>query len=747
MTQQSDPQNRLGQPLDRVDGKVKVTGRAPYAYEHNVPNVVPGVMVTSTIAKGRIRSMDTSAAEKVPGVLLVMTHRNAPKVPTLLQQPSAPPAGRIVQAFQDDVVRYGGQPIALVVAENLEQADEAAFLIKVRYDVESHAVTMDDRLSEAYSPPKSGGGGDPSTSSRGNMAAGIQAASTHFEHIYRTPDEVHNPMEPHATIAVWDKPDSLILYDATQGVHTDRERVAQLLGLPKDNVRVIAPYIGGGFGSKGPAWSHVVIAALAAKQLQRPVKLACSRPQMFGMLGYRSQTRQAIVVAATADGSLTALSNETVCLTSRFDEFVETAALPTRMLYQVENNATAHKVIKSDLGTPNFMRAPGESVGTYALECAMDEMAHALKMDPIEFRLKNYAEQDPEKNRPWSSKSLRECYRQGAERFNWSKRSAEPKSMREGNTLIGWGMATSVYPTRRSPSSARAELRADGTFYVDAGTQDIGTGTYTIMTQVAASTFGVPPQRVRFRLGDTIFPKTPVSGGSQTAACTGSAVYLAAKALQEKLVQMAVSDSQSPLSGVSAQDIAFANGRLYSKSNPSKGEGYVDVIRRSGQPGIVAQAEAKPGEEKDKYSMYAFGAQFAEVRIDADLGQMRVSRMIGSFAVGKILNAKTARSQLIGGMGWGISLALYEHAVMDKKLGRWVNNNLAEYHIPTNADVGDLDAFWVDEEDTHINPLGAKGIGEIGITGAGAAVANAVFHATGIRVRDLPITHDKLLKT
>jgi xanthine dehydrogenase YagR molybdenum-binding subunit len=466
---------------------------------------------------------------------------------------------------------------------------------------------------------------------------------------------------------------------------------------------------------------------------------------MFGMLGYRSETRQTLTVGAKADGSLTALSNETVCLTSSFDEFVETAALTTRMLYAVENNSTSHKVIKSDLGTPNYMRAPGESVGSYSLECAMDEMAHELKMDPVQFRLKNYAEQDPEKKLPWSSKSLRECYAQGAERFGWSRRTPGLRSMRDGKTLIGWGMATSVYPTRRSASNARAELRADGSFVVDAGTQDIGTGTYTIMTQVAAATFGVPMDRVTFRLGDTVFPKTPVSGGSQTAASTGSAVYLAAKALQERLIQMATSDSRSPLSGASAQEIEFSEGRMFLRSDPSKGESYLELIKRSGQPRIVAQAEAQPSEASKKYSMYAFGAQFAEVRVDEDLGQLRVSRMIGCFAAGKILNAKTARSQLLGGMGWGIGLALYEHAALDKKLGRWVNNNLAEYHVPTNMDVGELDALWVEEKDLEINPLGAKGIGEIGITGAGAAIANAVFHATGIRVRDLPITPDKLL--
>ena len=432
-------------------------------------------------------------------------------------------------------------------------------------------------------------------------------------------------------------------------------------------------------------------------------------------------------------------------LTATFEQFVETCSLSARMLYQAPNNSTTQRLIRSDIGAPSYTRAPGEAPGTYALEAAMDEMAYAIKMDPVEFRLKNYANTDPDKNKPWSSKSLRQCYQMGAERFGWSKRRMQPRSMRDGNTLLGWGMATSVYPTNRSAATAKARLHADGTFSVDAGTQDLGTGTYTIMAEIAASTFGVPMRAVRPRLGDTTLPPTPVSGGSQTAASVGSAVYLAAQALHEKLTQMAVSDSRSPLSGGSAQDIVLADGRIYSRGNPSKGETLQQLIARSGRPYVEAEANAKPGPEKQDYSMYAFGAQFAEVRIDPDLGMIRVSRMVGCFGAGKILNAKTARSQLMGGMVWGIGMALLEHAVMDKRLGRWVNNNLAEYHVPVNADVPKIEALWVDEKDEHINPLGAKGVGEIGITGATAAIANAVYHATGKRVRDLPITLDKLL--
>jgi xanthine dehydrogenase YagR molybdenum-binding subunit len=415
------------------------------------------------------------------------------------------------------------------------------------------------------------------------------------------------------------------------------------------------------------------------------------------------------------------------------------------MLYPTANNETSHRLVKSDIGTPSFMRAPGEAPGTNTLEIAIDEMAYALKMDPLEFRLKNYADQDPDKNRPWSSKSLRECYRVGAERFGWSKRRPEPRSLREGHTLVGWGMASSVYPTRRSASSAVARLHKDGSIIVEAGTQDLGTGTYTIMTQIAADAIGVHPNQVTFRLGDTEYPETPVSGGSQTAASTGSAVLLAGRALREKLIQAAVSDKSSPLYNLGAQEVEIDGGKLYARGTPSRAETLAQLMERQSQAVLEGHGDAHPGDERDRYSMYAFGAQFAEVRVDEDLGEIRVSRMTGVFGAGKILNPKTARSQFIGGMVWGISMALHEHTMMDDRLGRFVNNNLAEYHIPVNADVPEIDASWVDEVDEHVNPLGVKGIGEIGVTGGAAAVANAVYHATGKRIREYPITLDKLL--
>jgi len=699
----------VGQPIERVDGRLKVTGRATYTADQNIPGLVFGVLVTSAIAKGRIASIDTRAAERAPGTLTVLTHKSGLKLakdPT--QVDPASPADRALQLLQDDRIFYGNQPIAIAVAETLEAAFDAADRVAVRYAPEKPSVTLDAGLASAYVPKKIGGAGDPAESRRGDLQQAFAAADVRIKETYSTPFQTHSPMEPHATIAVWDGPQKLTLYETSQGIFGDRKRVAALLGLKPDNVRVVSLFVGGGFGSKGPTWSHSVICAMAARQLNRPVKLVLRRPQMFGPVGCRTATQQTISAAASNDGHLVALTNDTYTHTSTMDEFTETATLPARMLYSTPNNSTSQRLVRSDIGTPSYTRAPGEAPGTFGLEVAMDELAYSLKMDPLELRLKNYAERDEDKDLPWSTKSLKECYNQGAERFGWARRKPEPRSMREGNTLIGWGMATAVYPARRSPASARARMYPDGRVLVEAGSQDLGGGTYTIMTQIAADALDVPVSHVTFRLGDTRYPETPVSGGSQTAATTGSAVYEAANALKGKLDGMG-------------------------------DQGW------NGQPWIEAEASTGPNPEAKKLSMYSFGAQFAEVHVDADLGQIRVARMTGVFAAGKILNALTAHSQFMGGMVWGISFALYEHTTYDERLGRIVNNNLAEYHVPTNADVGTIDVAWVEENDPHVSPIGAKGIGEIGITGAAAAIANAVYHATGKRIRDLPITPDKLL--
>jgi len=735
----------IGKPLQRVDGRLKVTGQATYTADHYVPNLVHGVLVTSTIAKGRILSIDTRAAEKVLGVLAVLTHKDKLKLakdPSRLSPSS--PADRAIQLLQDDRVLYSNQPIGIAVAESLEAALEAAGRVAVRYAEQSPSIRLDQGLPNAYVPKKAGGVGDPGKSSRGDFDSAIAQAGIRIEEIYTTPFQTHSPLEPHATTAVWDGTEKLTLYDTSQGIFGDRKRVAELLGLELDNVRVISLFLGGGFGSKGPCWSHTMICAMAARHINRPVKLVVRRPQMFGPAGCRSATHQAILMGAEQDGKLDALRNETVTHTSTFDEFTETATLPTRMLYSVPNNATVQKLIKSDIGTPSYTRAPGEAPGTFALEVAMDELAVKLKMDPLELRLKNYAERDEDKNLPWSGKSLRECYIKGAERFGWSKRTAEPRSMREGHMLIGWGMATAVYPARRSPASAKARMNPGGTFVVYAGTQDVGGGTYTIMTQIAADALGVPASAVTFHLGDTRYPETPVSGGSQTAATAGAAVDGAARALRRKIFDIAMSDSQFAVPGAALEDLSIEGGRITFRGSGTS-QSVAELLRRTGQDYIEAADSTQENADAKKFSMYSFGAQFAEVRVDADLGQIKVSRMVGAFGAGTILNAKTARSQFIGGMIWGISFALLEHNAYDERLGRIVNNNLAEYHVPTNADVGEIDVLWMDEADDHVSPMGAKGIGEIGITGSAAAIANAIYHATGKRVRDLPITPDKLL--
>jgi xanthine dehydrogenase YagR molybdenum-binding subunit len=731
----------VGQPLDRTDGIAKVTGRAKYAAEFHPEGMAHAVMVLATVPRGRIAEIDTRRALAAPGVFYVMDHRNAPKLPEGGKAAVNPPAGRVLSLCQDDRVHYNGQPIAVVVARSFEQARYAARLVAVRYSTEDATLDFEAAKRNAYPPEKAGH--YPTDTQRGDMGAG-ESAPARMEATYVTPMENHNPMEPHATIAMW-KGEELTLYDATQYVSGVQETVAKTLGIEVKQVRVISPYVGGGFGCKGSAWSHVVLAAMVSRESGAPVKLVVDRTQLFGPVGGRPHTEQHLALVADESGRIVAATHESTSHTSQIEDWVEPSAAQTRMLYACPNLRTTHRLVKLNLGTPTFQRAPGEATGTYALECAMDELAYAAGIDPLELRLRNYAERDPEENKPWSSKSLRECYRTGAERFGWSRRNPKPRSMRDGNTLVGWGMATATYPTNRSAASASARLLPDGTAIVRSGSQDIGTGTYTVMTQVAADTLGLAPGQVRFELGDTTMPHAPVSGGSMTVASVSPAVKAACEAARAKLIALAIADRSSPLCGASATDVESRDGMLALVNDTQRAERHTALLARHPDARIEAQADAKSGEEKKQYSMHAFGTVFAEVRIDPDLGIVRVPRIVGSYGVGRLLNAKTGRSQLIGGIVWGISMALFEESMLDLNTGRIVNSNLAEYHVPVNADVPEIEVLVVDEEDPYVNPLGAKGIGEIGITGVPAAIANAVYHATGKRVRDLPITLDKLL--
>ncbi len=686
--------------------------------------------------------MDTREAERAGGVRLVLTPFNAPK---LVGPPmeNGKPTERVLQLLQDDKVLYNRQPIAVVVAETLEQAEHAAALVRVRYADVAKPVT-DLHKGAQYTPEKIQD--EDAKTVRGDLSAGKRAAYKTIEATYTTPFIFHSPMETHATTAIWEGPDKLTVYDATQGIFRVRRVLSRTFGLPVQNVRCINQFLGGGFGGKGAPWSHVPLAALAAKLTGRPVKLVLERPQTFGMVGYRPETEQKMLSAASEDGKLTAMRHDLLHNTSTFDEYIERAILMTRMLYACPNQETSARLSRVDMGTPTFTRGPGETSGSWALESIIDETAYAVGMDPLAFRLQNYTEIDPGKNKPFSSKSLRECYRIGAERFGWEKRTPAPRSMRSPDgRLLGMGMATATYPTKRGAASALARLMPDGTALVQAGTQELGTGTYTVMTQIAADALGLPVESVRFELGDTLMPENPQSSGSQTAASTGSAVRDTCVALKRAAIQVAINHPASPLHGLTENDIAAQNGRLQSKSDATRGETYEAVVKRNGGPLEVRQ-QSKPGEEHDKYSMHSFGAVFAEVLVDPLLGETRVSRITGVYGVGKVLNAKTCRSQILGGMVFGVGMALMEDGQMDRRTGRLINANLAEYHVPTNADIPTPDIHFVDEYDPHINPIGAKGAGEIGTTGIVAAIGNAIFHATGVRVRDLPITPDKLLR-
>jgi len=734
----------VGQPIDRVDGRLKVTGGARYAAEFSAPRLTYGVLLQSSVAKGKITKLDTSVAEAAPGVVSVITYKNvlppAPAKPNPASQ-GGPPQRPPDAPFREEI-KFSGQNVALVVAETLEQAEHGAQLIEVEYQTDKPDVFFEDHLDKAFAPS---GSNRPLTSKRGDFEAGQKSAAFHVEAVYRTPVEHHNAMEPHATVALWND-DGLLIYDSTQGVQGSAQTIGKYFGLQPKEVHLIDPFVGGGFGSKGQSWPHSTIAAIAAKMVGRPVKIAITRRQMFTSNGHRPATRQAEVLGADKDGKLVAIQHLAVNHVSASDTFVEPTGSLASMLYSCPNVDIGHQLVRVNVDPPTYMRAPGESSGSFAIETAMDEMAWACGLDPLEFRLRNYAETDESEKKPYSSKSLRECYRQASEAFGWSRRNPEVGKMRNGRWLVGYGMATASYPANCRPASAKAVMTAEGRVRVTCATQDLGTGTYTILTQIAAEELGIDRSLVRVEIGDSLFPMGPGSGGSCSAASVGSSVQETARGLRRALLEMAAATPNSPLTGAAPDAMEVSAGRVSLKSDSHKSLTYSEILRRNNKESIEHQGNTKRSDEASKsHSMHAFGAQFCEVHVDPDLRMIRVARWSGAFAVGKVLNAKTLTSQLHGGIVWGIGMGLLEETILDPNLGRYINTNLAEYHVPVNRDIPPIDIHLIEEQDLLVSPVGVKGAGEIGITGAAAAIGNAVYHATGKRVRDLPITIDKIL--
>jgi len=704
--------------LSRVDGPLKVTGAAKYPAEFNLPNLAYAFLVMSPIAKGTITAIDSSAAEKSPGVLAVITHLNAPK---LAEPPNDQKRVGIRieerEPLADDKISYGGQYVAAVVADTSENARHAASLLKISYAPEKPVLRKEDATREEK-PQKHLD--REFQKIKGDVGAALARDDlVKIENTYSTPTETHNPMETHATIASWDAPDRLTIYDATQYVKGAQGIVAQAFGLPRDNVHVICPFVGGAFGSKGPVWTHTILAAMAAKVVNRPVRVELTRQQMFSGTGHRTPTFQTIALAATRDGNLQAIRHHSEMVTSPVGDWVETCGLgSTNVLYDAPAIEFDHVVHTVNVSQPSFMRAPGECPGTYAVECAMDELAYALKMDPLQLRLVNDSPNHPIKGIPWSTKHLRECYEQGAREFGWSRRTHEPRSMKDGRLLVGWGLATATYPAHARRAEVNIQFKADGTAVARCAAHDLGTGQWTSLAQISADAIGIPVEKVKFELGDSALPFGPPAGGSNTTATVGSAIADAAANLKKKFADLG--------------------------ANPDKPESFAEVLKSKGMSSLEADGKFD-FKESDKLGFQSFGAQFCEVKIDPELPLVRVTRWVSVMDCGRVINLKTGRSQILGGIVMGIGMALEEETVYDPATGLPATRNLADYHVPVHADIHPIEVSFVGEPDYAFNPMGARGMGEIGITGAAAAVANAVYHATGKRVRDLPITIDKLI--
>jgi xanthine dehydrogenase YagR molybdenum-binding subunit len=735
--------SNIGQPLTRRDGVLKVTGAARYAADNHPPKMLHAVMAVASIARGRVTSLDVAAAKRHPGVVEIMTPENRPQ---LAEDPDAKtnPFMFRMDLLQNDRVRYANQPIAVVIADTLEAATEGMRLLSPRYDEEPARAGLDG--AESYVPPAVGIG-HPALVQHGDVNAALAGAARKIDATYETPPQYHNPMEPHAIVAAWDG-DMLSIDTPTQGLAMTQGRIAGLFGIAPGKIHIRSPFLGGGFGCKGLLNGPVALGILAAKLVGRPVKLVLRREQMYGPVGHRSPSRQRLRMGAGPDGQLAAIDHHAKIATSSFDDFYEPAADASHALYASPAISTSHEAVRLDNGTPLFMRAPGEATGSLALESAVDEMAHTCGIDPLAFRLKNYADVEPMTGKPFSSKALRECYAQGAKAFGWSKRPLAPRQMRDDDGfLVGWGMGTAVFPALMFAAEARAVLRRDGSGVMETGAHDMGQGAWTALAQISSDALALDLSKVEFKAGTSDLPDAGIAGGSAHTATAGSAIHNAGAAVIAKLAELATSDERSPLFGAGNAGVIARDGALFRRDDEGRGESFGDILGRAGLAEIEARGNgAIDPAAQANYAMFAHGAVFAEVKVDPDLGQVRVSRMVGAFAAGRVINPRMVRSQFLGGMIWGVSFALHERAIVDHRSGRIMNANLGEYHVPVNADVPYMEALMIDEHDPHVNVLGIKGVGEIGITGSAGAVANAIWHATGIRVRRFPILIEDLVQ-
>ena len=738
----------IGSAINRVDGLEKVTGRAKYAAEHAPAGMVYGYVVSSAIAKGSITAIDEAAARQVPGVVEVLTHKNHPHIAwrdSNYQDEVAPP-GSPFRALADAKILFSGQPVAVVLAETFEAARYAASLVAVSYDTEAHNTDLDVALADKFMPSKKRSTFH-SPKSRGDAEAALAAAPISISGEYRLAAEHHNPMEMHGTTVVWEGNGRITVHDKTQGSQNVQMYISNIFGFSADKVRVLNPYVGGGFGSGLRPQYQVYLAVMAAKLLERSVKLVLTRQQMFTH-AYRPDAIQTVKLGTDETGKLTGMAISATTSTSRFENYMEDVVIWGLMGYDCPNASGDYTIAPMDTYTPGDMRAPGAATGMALFEMAMDEMAYAAKLDPLEFRLVNYSDIDAMNATPYTSKALREAYSAGAAAFGWANRSMAPRSMRDGSELVGWGMATGMWEAMFSKTSASAKLSANGHLEVATATSDIGTGTYTVMTQVAADVLGLALDQITAKLGDSSLPKSPVEGGSWGAASAGAAVQLACQAVGKQLLKASASVEGEPLGNAAMDQIEFAGGRIVLKSDPAVSVGVVEAMRAAGLTTIEVEETASAGMSglisQMRKSRATHSAVFVEVKVDEELGVVRVTRIVSAVAAGRIINPKTARSQIVGGIVMGIGMATHEESLADHRIGRFMNHNFAEYHIPVHADIQDIEVIFVDEPDPEVTPLGVKGLGEIGIVGTAGAVANAIFHATGKRVRSLPITLDKL---